>query len=52
MSSLRDDLVRVPRLNTLFLQWGCKNGGRDRELELGDGLPEGMLQGPTTMQNE
>jgi hypothetical protein len=28
-SSLREDRVRVPRLNTLkFLQWGCKNGER------------------------
>jgi hypothetical protein len=30
MSSLRDDRVRVPRLNALeFLHWGCKNGGKD-----------------------
>jgi hypothetical protein len=30
-SSLRDDRVRVPRLNALkFLQWGCKNDGRGR----------------------
>jgi hypothetical protein len=43
MSSLRDDRVRVPYLNALkFLQWGCKNGGRGRrmELELEDGLNE------------
>jgi hypothetical protein len=27
--SLREDQVRVPRLNALkFLQWGCKNGER------------------------
>jgi hypothetical protein len=35
--------VHVPRLNALkFLQWGYKNGGRGRrvELELEDGLPE------------
>ena len=31
MSGLRDDRVREgPCLNALkFLQWGCKNGGRD-----------------------
>jgi hypothetical protein len=29
--NLRDDQVRVPRLNALkFLEWGCKNGGRGR----------------------
>ena len=39
MSSLRDNQVRVPRLNVLkFLQWGA------RMVE--DGLPEGKLQEP------
>ena len=45
-SSLRDDRVRVPRLNTLkFLQWrGTRMVEEIGELELGDELPEGKLQ--------
>ena len=48
MSSLRDDRVRVPRLNALkFLQWGCARMVEEvGELELRDGLPEGKLQEP------
>ena len=47
-SSLRDDRVRVPRLNALkFLQWG---GGRmvEEVVEpmLGEGQPEEKLQEP------
>ena len=39
MSSLRDDQVRVPRLNALkFLQWGARMMEEEGELELGDGL--------------
>ena len=54
MSSLRDDRVRVPRLNALnFFQWG---GARMVEevgdLELGDGLPKGKLQEPYYGVNE
>ena len=44
MSSLRDDQVRVPRLNALkFLQWGARMVEEVGELELGEGLPEGKL---------
>ena len=45
MSSLRDDRVRVPRLNALkFLQWGGARMVEEvGELELGDGLPEEKL---------
>jgi hypothetical protein len=40
-SSLRDDRVRVPRLNALkFLQWGARMVKEVGELELGDGLSE------------
>ena len=43
MSSLRDDQVRVPRLNALkFLQWGVRMV-EVGELELGEGLPKGEL---------
>ena len=47
-SSLRDDRVRVPRLNALkFLQWeGARMVEEVGELELGDGLPLGKLQEP------
>ena len=46
-SSLREDRVRVPRLNALkFLQWGCKNGERDVEPMLVEGQPEEKLQEP------
>ena len=47
-SSLRDDEVRVPRVNTLkFLQWGGARMVEEvGELELGDGLPKGKLQEP------
>ena len=41
MCSLRDDRVRVPRLNTLkFLQWGARMVEEVGELELEYGLPE------------
>ena len=44
MSSLRDDRVRVPRLNALkFLQWGARMVEEVGELELGDELPKGKL---------
>jgi hypothetical protein len=37
-SSLRDDRVRVLRLNALkFLQWGCKNGERGGKPMLDEG---------------
>jgi hypothetical protein len=40
-SSLRDDRVHVPRLNTLkFLQWCARMVKEVGELELEDGLPE------------
>ena len=43
-SSLRDDRVRVPRLNALkFLQWGARIVEEVGQLELGDGLHEGKL---------
>ena len=46
-SSLRDDRVRVPRLNALkFLQWGARMVEEVGELELGDRLSEGKLQEP------
>ena len=47
-SSLRDDRVRVPCLNALkFLQWrGARMVVEIGDLELGDGMPEGKLQGP------
>ena len=47
-SSLRDDRVRVPRLNALkFLQWGgARMVEEDGELELGDGLLEEKLPKP------
>ena len=45
MSSLRDDRVRVPRLNALkFLQWGVQERCKEvEEPKLGGGLPEGKL---------
>ena len=43
-SSLRDDQVRVSRLNALkFLQWGARIVEEVGQLELGDGLHEGKL---------
>ena len=48
MSSLRDDRVRVPRLNALkFLQWGGARMVEEMEGPmLGKGLPEEKLQEP------
>ena len=45
MSSLRDDRVRVSRLNALkFLQWGGARMVEEvEELDLGDGLLKGKL---------
>ena len=47
-SSLRDDRVRVPRLNALkFLQWGGARMMKGMEDPmLGEGLPKGKLQEP------
>ena len=47
-SSLRDDRVRVPRLNALkFLQWGGARMVKEMEGPmLGEGLPEEKLQEP------
>ena len=46
-SSLRDDRVRVPRLNALKSYNGHARMVEEvGELELGDGLPEGKLQKP------
>jgi hypothetical protein len=50
MSSLRDDQVRVPRLNALkFLQWGTRMVEEVRKLDLGDRLPEGSSMSRTTV---
>ena len=44
MSSLRDDRVRVPRLNALkFLQWGARKTEEMEGPMLGEGLPEEKL---------
>ena len=54
-SSLRDDRVRVPRLNALkFLQWrgGARMVEEVGELELGEGLPEGKLREPSESEND
>ena len=50
-SSLRDDRVRVPRLNVQkFLQWGARIVEEVGELELGKGYPKESFESKEIME--